>query len=242
MVATATDAFTEEDAKSAAESYETSVKLNSSSSGLIEINSRRLFRERGLTKLSRDKNGGIVENLDLDAIRDRVLDQVDQHDLVVDKNTHDGSADRDEVTGAVIDGMATPDDENAWDALDGAERDAWEAARTKVWKAFDMNPGGPLQRTIAEREDGTMLVKTKTLVYLTAEEKYIRQDAVRPELDKIGRLAGATGEKIGLWAKQVPALKAPANRELSKAMKTAQDKAEGAFKFRAPADANGNGE
>lgn len=232
---TSIDAPDDTDAQAAADAFEASVKDSSAIKGLLAIHTRRLFRQHGLTSVVQDSQQGVMESLDLDAIRSRVLEEVDKYGIVVDKATRDSALHRDQITGAVLHEVPTPSSD-AWDALPASTRDAWKQANVQIWKSFNMASNGPLQRQVAEREDGTMLVKTKTQVYLTNVEKYIREDAILPELDKLERLGTDLGEKFALWARQVPALKAPAKRLLTASLKETRVKAEAAYTYRAPSD------
>ena len=236
-----TESVSEADIQAAVEAYEASVEASAAKNSLLAKRTRALFREHGLVKIDVVSKNGVIERLDNDAIRNLVEEAT--KDVIVGSAENDHAPvpmHRDVLTGIILDKYPTKDsDPDAWDALDAETREAWKRANGEIWKTILTGPNDILQRRVAAREEGLMLIKSGDVVFLTGEVKWITADVITPEMDQLELLAAIKGEKLGLYTKQVPAIESAARRAISKSTKQVDKKAKAAFALYS-GSANGN--
>lgn len=124
----------------------------------------------------------------------------------------------------------TPGSKDEWDQLDPVQKEVWEKVVRDAWNPTNPNYSGPVQRLVGERDDKTVLVKTKTtvggtpsvdVVYLTSSEELIFSDFIGPMKSSVRRAAERLAKNAALVSSRNNDLAAKASREVDSGMKAA---------------------
>lgn len=226
----------QEKAAEAVKAWETSVKQNATKSVQEKIAERQLLRQHGFTSVKDTGDGSVEEVVEHGQIKAAIFKVVIEAGIVVSKEERDAlPVERHSLTGQILDQVPTPRQEDEWEALTPMDRRAWVLAEQAIWKQVQSGPTAILQRWVweaverGELPEGTTLVKTKDVVFLTAEPKYIKQNILLPISDAYVLDAEAMGTTFALFGKHNHALKPGARKLLGSATKTAGEKAAAAF-------------
>ena len=225
--------------------YEEAVKSSHSVSVTQTLAVRELFRKYEFTYVDGDNTNSPVEKVDNDAIKRAIFEIAPDHLVGPAKEDRTNNpVHRYLVTGDLLKNEPVPPpfgDAEAWDAQDALTRAVWHKAEQHIWKLVDHKFSGTLQRWVRdELEEDLVLVKAGDYLFLTDEAKYVEAEIIRPMTDKAEIALVGASEQLGLFTRQLPALKGRARSALKKATKQAGDKALAAYTLRA--EANGEEE
>jgi hypothetical protein len=229
---------TKTDAELAAEAYEEAVKASATSGTQEKLTERMIFREQGFVNVD-TSNGDPMEWLNNEGIKERIW-ALTSSDAVV--TTDDGREDlpiqRKRLASQVLDKHpAYGTDE--WYAQDELWRAGWLKSEQQVWKFVEDKHAATLQRWTRERlGNGHVFVKTTDTVFITAVTKFIKQEILLKEQDKLEKLARTIGEQYALFGQQHPALQSSAVSSIKAVTTRAGKKALAAYTLKAK---NGGG-
>lgn len=218
--------------------YEEAVKSSHMASVTETLAVRALFRKHEFTYVDGANGNSPVEKVDNDAIKKAIFEIAPDHLVGPAKEDRtDNPIHRYLVTGALLPGEPVPPpygDADEWDAQDALTRAVWHKAEQHNWKLIDHKFSGTLQRWMREElDENLVLVKAGDYLFVTAEAKYVEAEIIRPMTDKAEIALVGAAEQVGLFTRQLPALKGRARSALKKAAKQAGDKALAAYTLRA---------
>jgi hypothetical protein len=228
----------QEKAAEAAKAWEAAAKKSATKNALESIAERALLRQHGLTSVKDTGEESVEEVVEHGKIRSAIYKIATAPGLIVSKEDRDTlPVERYGVTEQILDQVPSPrpGQEDKWEAQSAMDRRAWFKADVTIWKQIQTGPTTVLQRWVweaverGELPEGATLVKTKDVVFVTAEPKYIRQNLLLPVADSYVLDAEGMGKMFALFGNHNPALRAGAQKLLKATTTEAGKKAAASF-------------
>jgi len=220
-------------AQEAQSAFEELIRATATSGTQEKLTERTLFREQGYTYID-DPEGEPMERLDGEGVKETIWALTSSNAIVVTDDDQDLLPIQRKVLASQVLDKHPAYGTDEWYAQDELWRQSWLKAEQQVWKFVEDKYAATLQRWTRERlGNGHVFIKADDAVYITAATKFIKQEILLKEQDKLEKLARVIGEQYALFGTQHPALQTSAVSSIKAVTTRAGKKALAAYTLKA---------